>query len=93
MAKQRDLSALMGKQKPQQVKKAGGKKTKTTIVFDVDDEAEIYRIQDVLRARGLRVNEATKIVRIALRVAFGGKTDEDIQEICNEMAERWKRGG
>jgi len=50
MAK-RDLSALMGNsKKPEQQQKKGGKKT--TIVFDADDEAEIRRIEDELRAKG-----------------------------------------
>lgn len=91
MAK-RDLSALMGTKQPEH-KPQVGKKVKTTIVFDADDEAEIRRIEDVLRAKGVRVTEATKIVRLALRVAFSDKTDAEVQTICQELAERWKRGG
>ena len=49
MAK-RDLSALMGSSKKPEQQKKGGKKT--TIVFDADDETEIRRIEDELRARG-----------------------------------------
>lgn len=91
--KQRDLSALMGIKKSEQGKPQAQKKTKTTIVFDADDEAEVYRIQDVLRDKGLRVTEATKVVRVALRVAFADKTDVEVQAICEELAEKWKRGG
>ena len=92
MARTRDLSALMTTKQPAQTKPKAGK-TKTTIVFDGDDETEIRRIEDVLRAKGVRVTEVTKIVRLALRVAFSDKTDTEVQALCAEMAERWKRGG
>ena len=56
-------------------------------------QREIRRIEDVLRAKGVRVTEVTKIVRLALRVAFSDKTDTEVQALCAEMSERWKRGG
>ena len=92
-SKHRDMTALMVPKQPEQAKPQGGKKTKTTIVFDADDEAEIHRIEDVLRSKGVRVTEATKVVRVALRAAFAEKTDAEVQTICQELAEKWKRGG
>ena len=70
-----------------------GKTTKTTITFDGEDEKEIFRIQDELRDRGIRCNEVTQTIRIALRVAFAEKADEEIENLCGELSEKWKRGG
>ena len=89
--KKKDMSALMDKIKPK-----GGKTTsttKTTIQLSDDDKKEIERIQDVLWSKGVKVGEGTQIIRIALRLAFAEKTDEEIARICGELAETWKRGG
>lgn len=94
MAK-RDITGLMpskaGKKGVNGVK--GGKTTKTTITFDAEDEQEIFRMQDELQARGIRVREITQTVRMALRVAFADKGDDELQEIHKSLAEKWKRGG
>lgn len=87
MAKRSGIDGLM---KPKAIKTT--KTTKTTIAFDEDDEKEIIRIQDALRAKGIRVHEVTQTVRVALRLALAEKTDEEIQTICQELFERWKRG-
>jgi len=96
MAKQRSkIEGLMGdKAKTNTTKTINTiKTTKTTILLDEDDEAEIDRIQDLLRARGLRVNENTKIIRLALRAAFRDLESSELEEVHTTLAEKWKRGG
>lgn len=92
MAKKRDQIGPMETWRPTQKVKPQSK-TKTTIVFDNDDQKEIRRIEDALRAKGFRVTEKTQLVRIALRVAFAHKTDAAVQDIVEELAKQWKRGG
>jgi hypothetical protein len=91
MAK-RDITGLMSdKIKPQGA--IGSKTTKTTITFDKEDEKEIYRIQDELQAKGIRVKETTQTIRLALRIAFAEKSDDELYEVHRALAEKWKRGG
>ena len=70
-----------------------GKTTKTTIAFDAEDESEIFRLQDELQMRGIRIREVTQTVRMALRIAFADKGDDELLEIHRTLAEKWKRGG
>lgn len=89
----RDMSALMETKVPVPVKRDKRSGKRTTIEFSPEDEAEIFRIQDVLQAKGVRVNETRNIVRMALRVAFKDPGDDELEEIHGELALRWKRGG
>lgn len=89
----RDMSALMEKNVPAPMKRDKRSGKRTTIEFSPEDEAEIFRIQDVLQAKGVRVNETRNIVRMALRVAFKDPGDDELEEIHNELAIRWRRGG
>ena len=60
--------------------------------LDEDDVAEMDRIESALMARGMRCRELTKIVRIALRVAFSDKNAEEVASICEAVSRKWKRG-
>ena len=90
------MSALMGKAETK-----GSKTTKTTpksllhkttIALDEDDKAEIDRIQDALREKGIRAKTDTQIIRIALRAALQDLKKTDLVVLCDELAEKWRRG-
>ena len=68
-------------------------KTKTTIVFDDSDQAEIDRIDTYLREQGIKVKADTLLIRIALRAAFNRLSKADLNALCSDLAETWKRGG
>ena len=89
----RDMSALMETKVPTPMKRDKRSGKRTTIEFSPEDEAEIFRIQDFLQAKGLRINETRNIIRMALRAAFNDPSDDDLEEIHSELAFRWKRGG
>ena len=72
---------------------SGSKAIKTTISFDQDDYAELDRIEEALRGRGIRVRERTALVRMALRLALAERTTEEVAQLADALAERWKRGG
>jgi len=96
MAKQRSkIEGLMGdKAKTNTTKTINTiKTTKTTILLDEEDKADIYRIQDALREKGLRLNEETKTIRLALRIALRDLKEGELLEIHEAIAEKWKRGG
>lgn len=89
-----NLAALMpGKASIEGVKDGvTSKATKTTIAFDDQDIAAIEHLQDLLRERGIRVNEITQTVRLALRLALEDWTDDQIKSIAARLESRWKRG-
>ena len=63
-----------------------------TIRFSEEDEAEIDRIDDYLREKGLRRNDAAKIVRLALKVAFKDIDDEQMRAYYKELQIKHARG-
>ena len=63
-----------------------------TIRFSEDDEAEIDRIDEYLRERGLLRTDATKIIRLALKVAFRDVSDEDLRAYHQEIQIKHARG-
>lgn len=63
-----------------------------TMRFSEDDEAEIDRIDDYLRERGLKRTDATKIIRLALKAAFRDVSDEDLRAYHQEMLIKHARG-
>ena len=68
------------------------KSTRTTINLDPDDEEEIDRISAELRNRGYRVKESTKIIRLALRLAFRDLSEKELDQVNYDLAEKWKQG-
>ena len=68
------------------------KSTRTTINLDQDDEEEIDRISAELRNRGYRVKESTKIIRLALRLAFRDLNEKELDQVNYDLAEKWKQG-
>ncbi len=66
--------------------------TARTIRFSQDDEAEIDRIDDYLRERGLKRTDATKIIRLALKAAFRNVSDEDLRAYHKEIQIKHARG-
>ena len=68
------------------------KSTRTTINLDQDDEEEIDRISAELRNRGYRVKESTKIIRLALRLAFRDLSEKELDQVNYDLAEKWKQG-
>ena len=68
------------------------KSTRTTINLDPDDEEEIDRISAELRNRGYRVKESTKIIRLALRLAFRDLNEKELDQVNYDLAEKWKQG-
>ena len=93
MSKTRDLSKLADTSPlssdsilPEQ------KLTPRTIRFSEDDEAEIDRIDEYLRERGLRRTDATKIIRLALKTAFRNVSDEDLRTYHQEIQIKHARG-
>jgi|SaaInlLV_10m_DNA_2_1039722.scaffolds.fasta_scaffold104628_1 hypothetical protein len=63
-----------------------------SIRFSEDDEAEIDRIDEYLRERGLLRTDATKIVRLALKAAFRDVDDEQLREFHQEIQIKHARG-
>ena len=57
-----------------------------------DDEEEIDRISAELRNRGYRVKESTKIIRLALRLAFRDLSEKELDQVNYDLAEKWKQG-
>ncbi|GMQ83211.1 MAG: hypothetical protein BMS9Abin05_2701 [Rhodothermia bacterium] len=76
MAKQNDLTVLMGQTKPETepVARVGGTKAvgekRRTLAFSESDELELDRIEASLRDRGYDRVATAKLIRIGLRVAF-----------------------
>ena len=68
------------------------KSTRTTINLDQDDEEEIDRISAELRNRGYRVKESTKIIRLALRLAFRDLSEKELDQVNYDLAKKWKQG-
>ena len=68
------------------------KTTRATINLDQDDEEEIDRISAELRNRGYRVKESTKIIRLALRLAFRDLSEKELDQVNYDLAEKWKQG-
>ena len=68
------------------------KLTPRTIRFSEDDEREIDRIDEYLRERGLRRTDATKIIRLALKVAFRDVDDEQLRGFHREIQAKHARG-
>ena len=66
--------------------------TLTTINLDPDDEEEIDRISAELRNRGYRVKESTKMIRLALRLAFRDLSEKELDQVNYDLAEKWKQG-
>ena len=66
--------------------------TPRTIRFSEEDEAEIDRIDEYLRERGLKRTDATKIIRLALKVAFRDVSDEDLRQYHQEIQIKHARG-
>ena len=98
-SKGKDLSALMGKAETQGSKTTKTTKTtaksllhKTTIALDEEDKAELDRIQDALKEQGVRTKSDTQIIRIALRIAFQSHKKADLVALCDDLAEKWRRG-
>ena len=68
------------------------KLTPRTIRFSEEDEQEIDRIDDYLRERGLKRTDATKIIRLALKVAFRDVSDEELHTYHQEIKDKHARG-
>ena len=68
------------------------KLTARTIRFSEEDEQEVDRIDDYLRARGLRRTDETKIIRLALKVAFRDVDDDQLREYHRAIEIKHARG-
>ena len=68
------------------------KRLARTIRFSEEDEAEIDRIDEYLRARGLKRTDAAKIIRLALRVAFKHTSDDQLRQYHQDLLTRFARG-
>ena len=68
------------------------KLTPRTIRFSEEDEQEVDRIDEYLRQRGLRRTDETKIIRLALKVAFRDVDDDQLRKYHREIQIKHARG-